>query len=398
MIVERGEDGQKRWREREILGNRTDRTKRVLPLRVCIRACVCVCVLTRRDENAIDLSSIVLSDHVLRALISIQLSYLSFPRPVLSILSLLVAWNHRYADNHKWRAEKRGRNGERTGREGHRGGDKKGRGVRETAWFVVRMVLRYVTGNLVQFTITYYVTTTMRPTTNRAGKRGWPIESDDDYKRWYERERWDYVFVRISNGWQRRSKSRISVASMWHIYIYTFSSCDFSNCDSRRSSLRTQTRIRLFSFVLHGSSPSKRVPLWSLWATLRNPSSIIFWSRICSILERRGARCLEPTSRTWLESLVSLRLYGASKAGQGNGSVKMYGRAVPRFLVRWRQGWETGSGLVSPWHEIPRWETRNWWTPISMPELPFVAFRPCIIAFALNTPEFRTRIVGTEPH
>lgn len=29
------------------------------------------------------------------------------------------------------------------------------------------MVLRYVTGNLVQFTITYYVTTTIRPTTNR---------------------------------------------------------------------------------------------------------------------------------------------------------------------------------------------------------------------------------------
>lgn len=198
----------------------------------------------------------------------------------------------------------------------------------------------------------------------------------------------------------KEDRNRESQSPLCDIYIYISSSCDFSNCDSRRSSLRTQTRIRLFSFVLHGSSPSKRVPLWSLWATLRNPSSIIFWSRICSILERRGARCLEPTSRTWLESLVSLRLYGASKAGQGNGSVKMYGRAVPRFLVRWRQGWETGSGLVSPWHEIPRWktETRNWWTPISMPELPFVAFRPCIIAFALNTPEFRTRIVGTEPH
>lgn len=105
-------------------------------------------------------------------------SYLSFPRSVLSILSLLVAWNHRYADNHKWRA---GRNRERTRREGRREGyrgvtRRDLRGVRETAWFVVRMILRYVTGNLVQFTITYYVTTTMRPTTNRTGKRGWPIE------------------------------------------------------------------------------------------------------------------------------------------------------------------------------------------------------------------------------
>lgn len=51
-------------------------------------------------------------------------------------------------------------------REGHRGGDKKG--LARGSWdSVVRMVLRYVTGNLVQFTITYYVTTTIRPTTNR---------------------------------------------------------------------------------------------------------------------------------------------------------------------------------------------------------------------------------------
>lgn len=46
-------------------------------------------------------------------------SYLSFPpRSMLSILSLLVAWNHHYADNHKWRVEKRVETGrERTGRD-----------------------------------------------------------------------------------------------------------------------------------------------------------------------------------------------------------------------------------------------------------------------------------------
>lgn len=38
-----------------------------------LRACACVDSLGREDENAIDLSSIVLSDHVLRALISIRL-------------------------------------------------------------------------------------------------------------------------------------------------------------------------------------------------------------------------------------------------------------------------------------------------------------------------------------
>lgn len=46
---------------------------------------------------------------------------------LLSILSLLVAWNHHYADNHKWRVEKRGENAQ-GGREGGTSrGDKRGR-------------------------------------------------------------------------------------------------------------------------------------------------------------------------------------------------------------------------------------------------------------------------------
>lgn len=109
-----------REREREGETGRAGRTAREGLV------CVCVCMLTRgEDENAIDLSSIVLPDHVLRALISIDLLSLftGLPSPLYS--SSFRDYHH--VDNHKWK--RRERNGEAGNgrREGSRG-DKKGRG------------------------------------------------------------------------------------------------------------------------------------------------------------------------------------------------------------------------------------------------------------------------------
>lgn len=56
-----------------------------------------------------------------------------------------------------------------------------------------------------------------------------------------------------------------------------------------------------------------------------------------------------------------------------------------RFLDSWSDEDNDEKGLVL--RKFRRGdEEANWWTPISTPELPFAAFRPCIIvAFALNT-------------
>lgn len=69
---------------------------------------LCVWMLTRaEDENAIDLSSIVLPDHVLRALISIDLlslfPVLYFPFYFSSLC------DYHYVDNHKRKRPKRNR-------------------------------------------------------------------------------------------------------------------------------------------------------------------------------------------------------------------------------------------------------------------------------------------------
>lgn len=57
-----------------------------------------------------------------------------------------------------------------------------------------------------------------------------------------------------------------------------------------------------------------------------------------------------------------------------------------RFLDSWSDEDNDEKGLVLRRKFRRGDEEANWWTPISTPELPFAAFRPCIIvAFALNT-------------
>lgn len=304
-------------------------------------------------------------------------SYLSFPRSVLSILSLLVAWNHRYADNHKWRA---GRNRERTRREGRREGyrgvtRRDLRGVRETAWFVVRMILRYVTGNLVQFTITYYVTTTMRPTTNRTGKRGWPIERIRG---------WLQTLIRTF-PWTLQLRFRWNITRMHILLLRLFKLWP--------EAIPKQEFVSSF-FALQGSSPSKRVPLWSALHSVPSTPSIIFWSRICSILERTGARCLEPTSRTWLETLVSLRLYEASKVGRARKRERENARTCGSWILgpmktTMRKALCCGNSAAETKKRIGehRFRRRNF------PSQPSVRAS----SHSLWIPEFRARVVGTQP-
>lgn len=163
-------------------------------------------------------------------------SYLSFPRSVLSILSLLVAWNHRYADNHKWRAEKRVETGrERAEREGGR--DIEGWQEGTCAGFVRQrgswFEWSYATWLEILSNLRLHITwqqRCVRLQIEPASVADRSRESEDDYKRWYERfhERCNYVFVGI-------------------LRVYISSTCDFSNCDPRRSPL-SQTRIRLFFF------------------------------------------------------------------------------------------------------------------------------------------------------
>lgn len=205
----------------------------------------------------------------------------------------------------------------------------------------------------------------MRPTTNRTGKRGWPIERIRG---------WLQTLIRTF-PWTLQLRFRWNITRIHILLLRLFKLWP--------EAIPKQEFVSSF-FALQGSSPSKRVPLWSALHSVPSTPSIIFWSRICSILERTGARCLEPTSRTWLETLVSLRLYEASK-GRASKETGAWKCTDVRFLDSWSDEDNDEKGLVL--RKFRRGdEEANWWTPISTPELPFAAFRPCIIvAFALNT-------------
>lgn len=309
-------------------------------------------------------------------------SYLSFPRSVLSILSLLVAWNHRYADNHKWRAEKRVETGrERAEREGGR--DIEGWQEGTCAGFVRQrgswFEWSYATWLEILSNLRLHITWQQRCARLQiepASVAGRSRESEDDYKRWYERfhERCNYVFVGI-------------------LRVYISSTCDFSNCDPRRS--RAKQEFVSSFFALQGSSPSKRVPLWSALHSVPSTPSIIFWSRICSILERTGARCLEPTSRTWLETLVSLRLYEASKVGRARKRERENARTCGSWILgpmktTMRKALCCGNSAAETKKRIGehRFRRRNF------PSQPSVRASS---SHSLWIPEFRARVVGTQP-
>lgn len=209
---------------------------------------------------------------------------------MLSILSLLVAWNHHYADNHKWRVEKRVETGrERTGRdiEGWQ------EGARETAsWFEWSFATWLEILSNLRLRITWQQR--IQPAADRS--REW-INYDSNTN----------VFANHVGIQQTDDKERWKNLYATCIHLLLFQTTPRG--DPKNSSL-----LLLFALAISSSRKrlSKRVPLWSLG---NNPSqrssSIIFWSRIRSILGRRGGRCLEPTSRTWLETLVSSRLYQA---------------------------------------------------------------------------------------
>lgn len=193
-------------------------------------------------------------------------SYLSSP-PLryFPFYPFLAAWNHRYADNHKWRAGRKQGGTSRGWQEGTCAGFVRQRGSNGLALRDWKSCPIY----------DYILRDNNDSSDYKSNVAHRSRESYDDYKRWYERfrERCNYVFVRITNGWQRIPIEIENLTSpLCDFYIYIL--LDFSNCDPRRSPL-SQTRIRLFFFfALHGSSPcSKRVPLWSsLWASLHGVS------------------------------------------------------------------------------------------------------------------------------
>lgn len=205
------------------------------------------------------------------------------------------------------------------------------------------MVLRYVTGNLVQFTITYYVTTTIRPTTNRTWltDRENPTMITNVDTNVFVNVAIMFSFELRMDDKESRSKSRTS-PRLYVTFIY-ISSSTFQTV-TRGDPLSAKQEFVSSSFSL--STEALRVASAFLcdqacgqaFTAFPSTPSIIFWSRICSIL-RAKRRSMFRTDFPYVtgnlgQFTIIRGNQGRGEQGRGNGSVKMHGRAVPGFLVR----------------------------------------------------------------
>lgn len=270
-------------------------------------------------------------------------SYLSSP-PLryFPFYPFLAAWNHRYADNHKWRAGRKQGGTSRGWQEGTCAGFVRQHGSNGLALRDWKSCPIY----------DYILRDNNDSSDYKSNVAHRSRESYDDYKRWYERfrERCNYVFVRITNGWQRIPIEIENLTSpLCDFYIY-ISSLTFQTV-TRGDPLSAKQEFVSSSFSL--STEALRVASAFLcdqacgqaFTAFPSTPSIIFWSRICSIL-RAKRRSMFRTDFPYVtgnlgQFTIIRGNQGRGEQGRGNGSVKMHGRAVPGFLVRWRQRWET---------------------------------------------------------
>lgn len=187
----------------------------------------------------------------------------------------------------------------------------------------------------------------------------------------------------------------VAITFSLEYYTYTYPPPATFQTVTRSDPLWAKQEFVSSFFALQGSSPSKRVPLWSALHSVPSTPSIIFWSRICSILERTGARCLEPTSRTWLETLVSLRLYEASKVGRARKRERENARTCGSWILgpmktTMRKALCCGNSAAETKKRIGehRFRRRNFPSQSSV---------RASSSHSLWIPEFRARVVGTQP-
>lgn len=215
-------------REREIPCNRTDRTERELPSCVCVRWLVG----TRGWKHNRSLIYCIIRSRFTRAHLHPTLISLSpapyfpfYPSSSRETTATRITISGERVETGRERAERKGGRDIEGWQEGTCAGFVRQRG----SWFE----WSYATWLEILSNLRLHITWQQRCARLQiepASVAGRSRESEDDYKRWYERfhERCNYVFVGI-------------------LRVYISSTCDFSNCDPRRSPL-SQTRIRLFFF------------------------------------------------------------------------------------------------------------------------------------------------------